>query len=282
MTITSGVAAMLCVALGATSALAADATPPARATVTWTGFYTGLNIGFGAQSSTATFVGNDPLMTAVLAGTTGLPGATPASAVNVDPRGATAGLQLGYTWKLNPAWVAGVEADLNGSGIRGEGTSSYTLLTGTPPFTLAARQEISWFGTLRAKLGWLANDNLLLYGTGGLAYGRVKEGASLMMTGIGTNITTAFGFGYLCTGGVPCFTGESSRFSAGWTLGGGAELAIASNVSLKAEYLYVNLGADTVRVVAVNPPAPNAAASFNAQFRAADFHLGRIGLNYRF
>ena len=58
------------------------------------------------------------------------------------------------------------------------------------------------------------------------------------------------------------YTGSSSRIAAGWTAGGGAEYAISRDWTLRAEYLYVNLGSDSF---AINPnvttqPSPGPSA----------------------
>jgi outer membrane immunogenic protein len=70
-----------------------------------------------------------------------------------------------------------------------------------------------WFGTLRARAG-LSFDNLLLYGSAGLAYGRVR--------------TELAG-------------GAESNVHYGWTAGLGLEIGITGNWSVKAEYLFVGL-----------------------------------------
>ena len=104
------------------------------------------------------------------------------------------GAQAGYNWQFNPRWVLGFETDIQHSAERGSGTFldpfSTTVCTGavfqppgpavcfaTSPATGALAMnytaEIDWFGTVRARLGYLVTDQLLLYATGGLAYGRV-------------------------------------------------------------------------------------------------------------
>jgi opacity protein-like surface antigen len=64
-------------------------------------------------------------------------------------------------------------------------------------------------------------------------------------------------------------------------VGGGAEYAFSRNVNLKFEYLYVNLGSDTLTSRAVNSGGL-APSILNASFGDAAFGLARIGLNYRF
>ena len=80
-----------------------------------------------------------------------------------------------------------------------------------------------------------------------------------------------------------CFTGHSTRTAGGWTAGGGFEFALAPNITLKTEFLYVNLGTDDNHaLVALNTGGEPAASSFIVSGRKADFSLARVGLNYRF
>ena len=76
--------------------------------------------------------------------------------------------------------------------------------------------------------------------------------------------------------------GSNSPTKTGWTIGGGAEYAITNNITLRAEYLYYDLGSQTVTAT------PNAAASAalpgvylttKTQFDGSIF---RIGANYKF
>ena len=89
----------------------------------------------------------------------------------------------------------------------------------------ATSDKLDWFGTVRGRLGFLATPTFLLYGTGGLAYGRVASAT--------VNSFTAT---------PDIYTGSTSTTRAGWTAGAGGEWMFAPNWSAKAEYLYVDLG----------------------------------------
>jgi outer membrane immunogenic protein len=115
-----------------------------------------------------------------------------------SPSGVAGGIQGGYNWQFGQ-WVVGLEGDIQASGAKD---------------TFAAwKFSNPWFGTLRGR-GGFAMNNILLYGTGGLAFGDVR--AEVL------NLT-------------------ENHLTAGWTLGGGAEYGFAANWTAKAEYLYVNL-----------------------------------------
>ena len=79
---------------------------------------------------------------------------------------------------------------------------------------------------------------------------------------------------------MTCFAGSSSAIRTGWTAGGGAEWLLDQHWSAKIEYQFVDLGTETVRVVALLAPT-GLPASFNAAFRD-QFNVVRVGLNYRF
>jgi outer membrane immunogenic protein len=133
--------------------------------LSWTGFYPGVNGGYGWQNSTGIFLPQDDPATRFLAGTPIDGPATPVVPANVGVRGGLAGGTLGYNWQFNRNWVA---TDLDWSGIQGDGTSAFLL---SFPGTVTSREKLDWFGTFRGRLGYLAADSLLLFGTGGLAYG---------------------------------------------------------------------------------------------------------------
>ena len=91
------------------------------------------------------------------------------------------------------------------------------------------------------------------------------------------------GFAYTCgNGGVGCFVGSQSRIATGYTVGGGLEYAVWRNVTLKAEYMYVNLGSTSVRAFSVIENPGFFTASFVGNFSDYHFNVVRFGANYRF
>lgn len=131
-------------------------------------------------------------------------------------------------------------------------------------------------------MGWLPADNLLIFGTGGLVYGRVNANA-VLNTVAGNSVVSAH-VGYLCVAGPGCFVGSNSMTAVGWTLGAGAEYALTSNITVKAEYLYIDLGRGiSVDSVALNSGGVHLApSSFTAQFSTVAFNVVRAGMNYKF
>jgi outer membrane immunogenic protein len=249
-------------ALGADMALKAPPAAPAPA-CTWCGWYVGGNVGYGWGRDT------DPGISFIDGGVnfTGFFNTGGNVYRSVDPRGAVGGLQLGYNWQTGN-WVVGAIADFDGAGIKASGSATSTI----PP-TIATINEglsgnVKWFGTVRAKVGYAAGKDWLLYGTGGLAYGRVSEV-----------------IGFNCpAGGIGCFVGTNFNGSqamnkVGWTAGAGVDYMLSNRVSLGLEYLYLNLGTETVTGFSTTGAFPTSFLFANQHFGAnivrgtLDFHF---------
>jgi len=90
------------------------------------------------------------------------------------------GFEAGYNWQAGSNWLLGLETDFSLSDLSGQmgGSSNFG-----PGFTqsITAKQSTDWYGTVRASAGFLATPNLLLFGTGGFAYGRVANSASFLI-----------------------------------------------------------------------------------------------------
>jgi outer membrane immunogenic protein len=129
--------------------------------------------------------------------------------------GVIGGLQLGYNYQLNRNWLIGVEADFDRAGIKGSGTSSgaTTPAPFSVPFSATADEYIKWFGTVRARLGYLPADNLLVYVTGGFAYGQIERSGSYVNNGTAGFTVNGVGgnFDFTCGPGATCFTGSTRR-----------------------------------------------------------------------
>jgi outer membrane immunogenic protein len=131
--------------------------------------------------------------------------------------------------------------------------------------TVASTQS-DLYVTARGRLG-VAFSQWLLYATGGY---------------IGVNTTTSVidnCFAAPCGGAV--INASEKKFRNGWTVGGGAEVAISGPWTFKAEYLYYDLGNATIAAPAFFPPAAAPTAPFSWDTKTTG-HIARIGINYRF
>ena len=115
-----------------------------------------------------------------------------------SPGGVAGGVQGGYNWQSG-AIVFGVEGDIQ--------------ITGASDRFASYKFSNPWFGTLRGRVGY-AFDNVLVYATGGLAFGELRAETP---------------------------TWSQSQTTTGWTLGVGAEIGIYQNWTAKVEYLYSDL-----------------------------------------
>jgi outer membrane immunogenic protein len=212
--------------LGASPAVALpQPLPPVDpACLWWCGWYVGLNAGGAFGSERASFSGN--AATAPYFAANEFP-----TSLTLNPSGFIGGVQTGYNWLLAPRFLVGIEADFDGSGFKGSATATPTPTPPYVPFTTTIEEHSNWFGTLRPRVGFLALPNLLLYGTGGLAYGQIETSFSAIATGF--TLAT-------CPARYSCVSASSSSVRAGWVAGAGLEWMFLPHWSLRAEYLFVD------------------------------------------
>ena len=214
----------------------------------WTGFYAGVHAGYGWGNFDydATFAdiveGED-----VGLGHDG------------DADGFFAGLQAGFNWQMD-ALVLGIEGDISKSWIDSDNSAGFTYGANNDlEGRVHTEADLDWFGTLRLRAGFLATDAMLIYATGGLAWGNVDSHVRVDVD----------------NDGVTDVSGGDSDTRMGWTLGGGLEYKVSDAVSVKAEYLYVDLGSEDV--IDQNFEGGNVSASNDVSF-----HTVRAGLNFHF
>lgn len=164
----------------------------AQSAYNWTGFYVGLHGDYGWGSTHAEQAGTS------------------------KSNGIAAGLQAGYNWQFS-SFLVGVEVDGTLSGISSKADPFFDGKNAT----LKSKQR--WSATARLKAGMPLSDvpvvgNMLLYGTGGLAYSRWKT--ELQENAIGGNLQQS-----------------DAQNQFGWVLGAGVEVPLWDNVSARVEYL---------------------------------------------
>jgi len=233
--------------LSATSVAYADGLPanntpvasPAAASSTydWSGYFVGINGGYGMSHSE---IGNVKFGSGQLY-------SYPDEDGSFNMTGGLVGGQIGYTHQVGNI-VLGLEADLDYAGMKG----TYAF---PPPNPVDLDGKLESLGTLRARFGY-AFDNVLIFATGGLAYAETHA-----------SLASVVG---------PVITASGSKSYVGYAAGGGVEYGLTSNWSVKAEYLYMDLGEKTNSFTFTG----------NAAQAAADISLtaevGRVGVNYRF
>ena len=287
------------------SAYAADMplkAAPIVAVYSWNGWYIGGNGGYSwgrantdqtdpsTTTSTARLFrtsispGNEIIGSGAVLGVPGtFPAVTTTTAstgtsgrANVD--GFIGGLQAGYNHQFDRQWLAGLEADFQYSAQRGD--QSDCGVAGCPAGSAfgSSSTRLKWFGTFRGRVGYLPTDRVLLYATGGLAYGKIDTD---YISGIN---------------GVTLLAASSSTWRAGWTVGAGVEGVVSDRWTLKAEYLYADYGSYSTSLgtgasvttvttglignggVLQTTAVTNVSASTSTRFTDSIF---RVGANYR-
>jgi outer membrane immunogenic protein len=241
-----GLLATTALASCGTAALAA-AKPPYQAPAPdfdpWMGWYAGGNIGgsWGRAQSNLAISGF---------------ASTIAASDSVSPDGVIGGGQLGYNWQLNPTWLIGAEADIQASGEKASSTLFDTV--DFEGVTTNDATAIDWFGTVRGRLGYIYDRRILVYATGGLAYGRVSISGTSRATPIGG--TAAF---------------SNAGLNTGWTVGAGIEsVTWDPHWTWKIEYLYLDIGTLSAAV-----SSGLTATSITTKFTD---NILRAGLNFHF
>ena len=269
----------------ATNAIAADlpslkGPPTASSQPLWTGFYAGLNVGgiFAVNANTTSSAGAlfddfNPAAAGIASASsaTGMAQGTHANLIG--------GAQAGANYQFNSYVVAGLEADLQG--VPGSNSNiAYGSLGVDPlgsPTTMGSigqlRLSLDYLGTLRGRIGVLLTPSLLVYGSGGLAYG----GANFSAAYSTVDLASVYGAG----SGYSSYSGAR----AGWTGSGGLEWLFAPQWSAKLEYLYYDLGTATTSTVIAGPNSTTGATGY-AYAVSTSAHLTsnavRAGLNYHF
>jgi len=177
-----------------------------------------------------------------------------------DPDGGLIGGTLGCNWQTGNI-VLGGETDL--SWMSQSVTTATTL--GAFAVTTTYREELQAFGTARGRIG-LAMGPTLFYATGGLAYGSLKQSASIIPGPLGVAL-----------GGAQ-LAGTSSEWRTGWTVGAGIEHMFSPDWSVKAEYLYYDLGRSSL-LATTFAGGPLESGNFSHR---NDGHIIRVGVNYQF
>lgn len=267
--------AALVLAALSSSALGADlpaviAPPPppvVRAPLfTWTGFYAGVQAG-DAFSARDRLFGQAPGFGAYLGG-------RDSYRLSTSGGGFTGGAQAGYNYQFGAGSgvVAGIEGDFSYADLG----ATRALPTGGAPAGLSAayRTSLDGFGTIRGRLGY-GFGPLLVYGTGGFAYGVADR--QVLVT---------------APGGAELLRLDARSLDVGYAAGGGVEYALPAGLlpggPVGAAGLGSLGGAVTVRAEYLHVAAGEQGVPLTAAGRAVTLHmrdavdLGRAGINYKF
>lgn len=293
------------------------------ATPIWTGFYAGLNMGynFGTNGNAAVGAYNPPWI--FPAGTpnngTIAPNTLNSSNVaalsysgiaGINQNGVIGGAQVGYNYQYGNKIVIGLEADFQGTGSNGTsringasyGLQPYQGAQNVPPNPIAGavtnatgysdvQSGLNWIGTVRGRVGYLFTPTLLIYGTGGLAYGNAYASVNQFSVENIEHQRNMANTSAIINPAVPSVQnvwfggGNQTQTLVGWSAGAGGEWMLTDNWSLKAEALYWNLGSMNVNTSALGsgintPPGGPAAGVTWAFLNSTNLGWGRTSVQY--
>jgi len=238
----------------------------------WEGFYVGANIGRAWGHSRVDSFFHCPTQTMGLCpydDPANLGTFSVANNGSLTATGSVIGGQAGYNLQ-DGSVVYGVEVDINSFHLAGTQTAGGLVPVGVgQSFFVGANFDTHWLLTARGRLGWVVAPQILLYATGGLAVTSISVGNSF------TDNAAAFGFSDNVNG-----SSSASATHVGYTVGGGAEWAVIGNLSVRAEYMYVDFSS-------VSTIMHSNLAGFtvpDVMYTSAKLHanIARIGLNYKF
>jgi outer membrane immunogenic protein len=224
----------------------------------WTGVYLGLNAGgaWGDARSNLALIQNNG--SATPANTV----LTAAGSTGFSPSSFGGGGQLGFNYQFAPQIVGGAEVDWTYLGLNASRQTPPIARLPDPAADFREDLRIRSLATFRARLGWLATPQFLLFLTGGVAVADIGYSQRIHFVQVPD---TSFN------------QGSVSGWRAGPVVGAGAEYAFVPHWTAKAEYLYATfMSADFVSANTFDPTYVLRHGS------NANVSIGRVGINYRF
>lgn len=235
--------------------------------VNWSGFYLGGDIGGVSQTggSVSNFFQNDgnPIF------------ANNFQTQSISSSSVTGGVHAGYNWQLAPSFVLGLEGDWMAmhaaSGFCRQTDSESLACSDNGRGFLTMNTNTDWLSTVRGRVGWTAG-NLMLYGTGGVAFADIKTSFTAncandgCATSSATNTTSA----------------SSSTIRTGWVVGAGIEWMFSPAWMLRVEYLHADVGNVTSLFSLPAADCFNAGPCGATLSRDVRYDIGRVGVSYKF
>ena len=196
---------------------------------------------------------------------------------NLNDNGILGGVHAGYNWQMTN-WLVGAEVDvmfLNRSASSLQTVFETFSVPNFPAFNMTLTASNKWLASARARVGWLPNNNLLLYATGGAAWTSTSYtatdaglvGGPVFLPGIGSTVS---------------WTDNRT----GYVVGGGVEWMFAPHWMVRAEYLHYGFSGSSANLPLVFAAGfgacPAGACNWAITTGRLDFDTGRVGVSYKF
>lgn len=227
----------------------------------WTGLYVGGHVGWATGGWDGRTVYTDPKVGPI-------PQIWDDPSRSIDGDGWLGGAQVGFNLQSG-AFVYGIEADVSWADL--DDATSNTTNGVDDSYTWGIKAKMDAFGTVRARLGYLVSPGFLLYGTGGFAWAKTSADLTVTHTWLPDPNASL---------GVTA-RGSADETHTGWAAGAGAEILLASNWTVRGEWLHIDLGEENYNLTGATVPAgnPHTTDSFPASL---EFDVFRLGVNYKF
>jgi outer membrane immunogenic protein len=246
---------------------------PEAAVSTWTGFYVGASLGGEQANANWTTTSIDVVAPGFVIPPPTVDGSSPRRFSSSSGR---FGGFAGYDYQFAPQWVAGIVLDaayfnstVTTVGVPG---CTFACILGVPgPGADLSSVKAKWDADVRGRLGYLVTPNILLYGTGGVAFQNFSNSATCQ-----TSLTDA-----VCgPTAIPIFaTATNSSTRTGWTAGVGIDAKIFANWMLRAEYRYSDFGTWSNSLSLLSPGVSTVTLATNLRLTT---QIAMIGIAYKF
>jgi len=257
----AGVIGLSVAAQAADMSMPVKAPPYAAPASNWTGWYIGIDGGYGWGSGDQTAGVGAPDFTPPFSTGGGMPG----TVAGISIHGGVFGGHLGYNYQISN-WVLGLETSAAWADISGNTQMGVTFPGSAGLFTQGYNTSVKWQATATPRLGIVWN-NWLFYGKAGLAAGEVDASTTRLLGNTG-----------ICGGGCGASVSATQQ-RVGWTAGVGAEWALTQNWIFGVEYDYVDLGTQNYAGVGIRNNGTSQFDSENVRLNYSEI-LGR--LSYKF
>ena len=265
----------------------------------WVGPYIGIVSGIGSGRHSSNSVAIDDLSQNILTvlpvgATIGSSGSTIGDQLNrkLSSSGAVFGLQFGYNWLYTDKVIIGIEGDISKSMVQSDASNSMYVLGDSRDHIINNESiRLNSFETLIGRIGYEINPSILVFATGGIAYGSFKSTSSISLDPpINSNVSITGTDGvhdFLCEAGflsptptAVCYGGSDNSNKFGWALGAGTEYRLTDSISAKLEYLHLGFGNQSLTMI--SPPPSGGGIEIQKKYSHLGYDLISLAVVYKF
>jgi outer membrane immunogenic protein len=227
----------------------------------WTGWYIGINGGYGWADTN----------------NWAIPGTPDTFIGSAKAQGGLVGGQVGYNWQVAPNWVVGIQGDGDWANIRGNATNPLSpdgrCWSGGDQ-TSDCKTNYKAMGNLTARAGYLILPTTLVYGKAGINFAALDLKV--------TNVIDITGGTCAPVGTVQPGYNSRSTTQTSFTAGGGIEQKIGNNLTVFGEYDYVDIHGTSTGLNTGGTGGGGCTPDFTSSTTLKPLNIVKFGLNYTF